>query len=237
MTWRHPKSILLLWNRTADKIPEERANNIAVCWFRIEIKSLTHQEYLSSHFVFRCPVFLTMHVRFLLPGMPCSLLHWSWCRWFGHGISRHFQGHSSCQKLNITKIWIKIWKLFGSMTEFLGPVANVTDTVNYPKLYLPTKFHPNRTKIAKVSYSGWFWGGWGGWLGWVKRTRSQIICWYTVTYPKLHLPSKFHPNWTKISKVSYSGWFWGGWCGLNKGLTLYVFFFSCIPPKVTSMQS
>ena len=86
-----------------------------------------------------------------------------------------------------------------------------------------------------------FRGGWGGWLGCVKCTPSQIIYWYNVPYPKLHLPTKFHPNRATIAKVSYLGWFrgvWGGgWGGLNMGRTLYVFLFSCIPPKVTSMQN
>ena len=39
-------------------------------------------------------------------------------------------------------------------------------SITYPKLDLPTKFHQNRTKIAKVCYWGSFWmgrvGGWGG---------------------------------------------------------------------------
>ena len=58
-----------------------------------------------------------------------------------------------CQ--NFPNFLKEIWKLFGSTTEFLGPLTYVT--VTYPKLHLPTKFHPNRTKIAKVSYSvlGW----------------------------------------------------------------------------------
>ena len=40
------------------------------------------------------------------------------------------------------------------------------------------------------------------------------------------VPTKFHPNRTKMAKVC----FWGG---LNRGQTLYVLLFSCIPPKVT----
>ena len=44
-------------------------------------------------------------------------------------------------------------------------------TVTYPKIDLPTKFHPNQTKIAKVV----FWVV-REWTGWAKRTASHTAC-------------------------------------------------------------
>ena len=42
-----------------------------------------------------------------------------------------------------------------------------------------------------------------------------------MTYSKLDLPTKFHPNQNKIAKVCYSGGFWmGGWGGLNVPLAM-----------------
>ena len=46
-----------------------------------------------------------------------------------------------------------------------------------------------------------------GWVGLgSKHTPSHSTSSYTVTKPKLDLPTKFHPNRTKIAKVCY----WGG---------------------------
>ena len=35
-------------------------------------------------------------------------------------------------------------------------------TLSYSNSHVPTNFHQNRTKIAKVCPEGGFWGGWGG---------------------------------------------------------------------------
>ena len=47
------------------------------------------------------------------------------------------------------------------------PLSHSTSsyTVTKPKLDLPTTFHPNRTKIAKVCFWGGFWMGRVVWVG------------------------------------------------------------------------
>ena len=68
---------------------------------------------------------------------------------------------------------------------------------------VPTKFHPNRIKIAKVCFLGGFWVGW---LEWAKHTPRYVAYLFTIIQPKLDLPTKLHPNWARITKV----WYWGG---------------------------
>ena len=55
----------------------------------------------------------------------------------------------------------KIWKVWGSTTEFR--TDSIFHTVTYPKLHFPTKIQQNRIEIAKVFYFGVI----SGWLGWV----------------------------------------------------------------------
>ena len=53
-------------------------------------------------------------------------------------------------------------------------------------------------------------------MGWAKRNPSHPVCSYTVTKPKLDLPTKFYPNRTKIAKVCFWGGFGvAGWGRLN----------------------
>ena len=60
-------------------------------------------------------------------------------------------------------------------------------------------------------------------------------------HPELDFPTQFYLNLTKIAKVGFWGGFWvggaGGWGRINTGLTLHVFRFSCISPKMTSIQN
>ena len=82
-------------------------------------------------------------------------------------------------------------------------------TITQSKLDLPTKFHPNRTKIAKVCYWGGFGvGGWGG-RNVPLAARGPLAIPYADIL-LLPLNYTFPPNFILIAKVSYSGWFQGG---------------------------
>ena len=60
-----------------------------------------------------------------------------------------------------------------------------------------------------------------GGVGWANHTPRYVA--YQFTQPKLDLPTKFHPNRIETAKVSYSGWFQGGWGGFKHGPdTFYV---------------
>ena len=52
-----------------------------------------------------------------------------------------------------------------------------------------------------------------------KRNPRHTIFSNTVSYTKLHFPTKLYQNLAKIAKVSHLGGFWvgwlGGWGGLN----------------------
>ena len=54
----------------------------------------------------------------------------------------------------------------------------------------------------------------GSWVGWLERSEQgprRTKFFFTLSYPKLHFPTNFHQNPTKIAKVFYQGGFRGVW--------------------------
>ena len=69
-----------------------------------------------------------------------------------------------------------------------------------------------------------------------KKTLQKSVCRRRLSPPSLIKIGLKLPKFLGV----VSGWAGrpkGGWGGLNMGQTLYVFLFSCIPPKVTFMQN
>ena len=105
-------------------------------------------------------------------------------------------------------------------TKFQLCISNTSPAIPYADILLLTlnytKFHPNRTKIAKVSNLGWFRGGQGGWLRWVKHG-PDTLCVPFYLYPsKSVFCAKLYQHRTQNIEVSLSHLFRevvGGWGG------------------------